>query len=215
MIDLSYAAGSWVQVIDEPDWPQPETLTNTLTLMKLYKSVDPRIKIYQTRWPDGGGADSDIAHTAAAISRGTTELRTVPSSCLPLLELVDWSHVLAPSRWHRPLELFQPTKRHDSTGAACVQPLGSSLAKHLAKHSSSVSDGQPPHERWLAHAKPVPIVEKSGGGGVGDGDAGGEAGGGLGGDGGGEGAGTEYRNSCWPGEPTSGSVHRRARKTRE
>ena len=79
-----------MQVIDEPNWPQPETLANTLALMKLYKSVDPRIKIYQTRWPDGGGLDGDVAHAAAANSHDTAELRTVPSSCLPLLEQVDW-----------------------------------------------------------------------------------------------------------------------------
>ena len=78
--------GSWVQVIDEPNWPQPETLQNTLALMKLYKSVDPRVKIYQTRWPEGGGLDD---HTAAN-ARGASELRTVPPSAQPLLEQVDW-----------------------------------------------------------------------------------------------------------------------------
>jgi hypothetical protein len=71
--------GSWVQVIDEPQWPDNDTLANTMAIMRLYKQTDPRIKIYQTRWPNGGGA-------------AATELTAsgVPPYALPLLDLVDW-----------------------------------------------------------------------------------------------------------------------------
>ena len=70
-----------------------ETLTNTLAIMKLYKSVDPRIKIYQTRWPEGGGATTGGEETTG----GKRALRTVPPSALPLLEQVDHpTHVPLP-----------------------------------------------------------------------------------------------------------------------
>ena len=62
-------SGLWVQIIDEPTWTDPATLSNTLAMMRLYKRVSPRIKIYQTRFPEG------------------TE---IPTNQLPLLSLVDW-----------------------------------------------------------------------------------------------------------------------------
>eukprot|EP01048_Picozoa_sp_COSAG05_P025395 COSAG05_NODE_6438_length_958_cov_0.718277_3_plen_91_part_01 len=65
--------------------------------MKLYKSVDPRVKIFQTRWPDGGGAAAarpaaaaPVSASAAAVaSPGLTD-QGVPPYALPLLDLVDW-----------------------------------------------------------------------------------------------------------------------------
>lgn len=45
--------GTWVFPIDEAVWSDNVTLDNTLALMTLYKSVDPRIKIYSTRFPVG------------------------------------------------------------------------------------------------------------------------------------------------------------------
>ena len=53
--------GSWVQIMDEPSWTDNATLANTISIMKLYKSVHPKIKIYQTRFPQGGGvADENL-----------------------------------------------------------------------------------------------------------------------------------------------------------
>ena len=69
--------GSWVQVTDEPLWTENETLTNTMALIRLYKSVHPRIKIYQTRFPAGKGITS-------------TQQPDIPPQMLPLLDLVDW-----------------------------------------------------------------------------------------------------------------------------
>jgi hypothetical protein len=65
--------GTWVQVQDEPAWGDLETLTNIVVLMKLYKSISPKIKIFQTRWPVDGQNPSGALN-------GTEEL----------LELVDW-----------------------------------------------------------------------------------------------------------------------------
>ena len=42
-------SGSWVQVIDETTWSDNETLADTLAVMRLFRSVDSRIKIFQTR----------------------------------------------------------------------------------------------------------------------------------------------------------------------
>eukprot|EP01050_Picozoa_sp_SAG11_P001731 SAG11_NODE_79_length_17750_cov_28.445980_7_plen_928_part_00 len=78
--------GSWVQVIDEPDWTENATLANTLAIMKLYKSVDRRIKIYQTRWPQGSGT----AVTTSAASAAPAPPGGVPAYAMPLLEIVDW-----------------------------------------------------------------------------------------------------------------------------
>lgn len=69
--------GSWIQVTDEPLWTENETLTNTLALIRLYKSVHPSIKIYQTRFPAGRG-----------ITDGNET--KVPPQLEPLLDLVDW-----------------------------------------------------------------------------------------------------------------------------
>ena len=63
--------GSYVQIIDEPNWSDAGTLAGTLAIMRLYQEVDPRIKIYQTRFP------SDRNGTVAAVMA-------------PVLELVDW-----------------------------------------------------------------------------------------------------------------------------
>ena len=79
-------SGSWVQVIDEPTWTDPATLANTLAIMRLYKSVDSRIKIYQTRWPAGGGA---AAAAGSTVENGAGPAG-VPPYAEPLLELVDW-----------------------------------------------------------------------------------------------------------------------------
>ena len=76
--------GSWIQVIDEPEWQENTTLANTLAIMKLYKEVDPRIKIFQTRWPTGGGAATAAAGPSELTGQG------VPPYALPLLDLVDW-----------------------------------------------------------------------------------------------------------------------------
>tara|TARA_B110000902_G_scaffold171629_1_gene195376 strand:- start:171 stop:773 length:603 start_codon:yes stop_codon:yes gene_type:complete len=69
--------GSWVQVLDEPAWTDKtdSTLENVLAMMKLYKSIDPRIKIYQTRWPQGGG------NTQPTLSKVAAQ---------PLYDHVDW-----------------------------------------------------------------------------------------------------------------------------
>jgi hypothetical protein len=88
--------GSWIQVIDEPEWQLNATLANTLAIMRLYKEVDPRIKIFQTRWPDGGGAAGVATQHRDPVMGGhrgpVSELtdRGVPPYALPLLDLVDW-----------------------------------------------------------------------------------------------------------------------------
>ena len=69
--------GSWIQVIDEPMWTDNETLINTLAMIRLYKSVHPSIKVYQTRFPVGKGITS----------RKYTQ---IPPQVLPVLGLVDW-----------------------------------------------------------------------------------------------------------------------------
>jgi hypothetical protein len=48
-------------------------------------------------------------------------------------------------------------KRHISLGGLGVQPAGSVLDAQYEKHSSRVVDWNPPHERWVAHATPVPM----------------------------------------------------------
>lgn len=63
--------GSWVGVVDEPEWYDNATLTNTIALMQLYHSISGSIKVFQTRWPDAGSG------------------KGFPASCRPLLDLVD------------------------------------------------------------------------------------------------------------------------------
>ena len=70
-------AGMWVQIIDEPTWDDPATLANTLAIMHLYKRVSPRIKLYQTRFPQSPGTS-----------------KAIPPAQLPLLDLVDWWYVV-------------------------------------------------------------------------------------------------------------------------
>ena len=75
--------GSWVQLLDEPDWTDPTTLANSIAVMKLYKSIDRRIKVYQTRWPAPASANGEAG----------VALQPQPSilpNAKPLLELVDW-----------------------------------------------------------------------------------------------------------------------------
>jgi hypothetical protein len=76
-------SGSWVQVIDEPTWGDNETLMDTLAMMRLYRSIDPRIKIFQTRLP-----------TPSQFSGGQ-----MPPAIDEVFELVDWwcPHVC---QWH-------------------------------------------------------------------------------------------------------------------
>ena len=69
--------GSWIQVNDEPLWTENETLINTIAMIRLYKSVHPSIKVYQTRFPAGKGITS------------SNDTR-IPPHLLPLLDLVDW-----------------------------------------------------------------------------------------------------------------------------
>jgi hypothetical protein len=89
--------GGWVQVIDEPSWSQNETLQNTLAIIKLYKSVDPRIKIFQTSWPQGEGDEDHPNQGQEALSLDTRSATQpwasggdVPPYALPLLDEVDW-----------------------------------------------------------------------------------------------------------------------------
>ena len=63
--------GSWVAVIDEPSWWDHDTVLNTIALAKLYHSISPSVKVYQTRWPDAGYG------------------KGFPANCRPLLDLVD------------------------------------------------------------------------------------------------------------------------------
>ena len=43
-----------VVVVYEPSWWDHETVLNTIALAKLYRSIHPSVKVYQTRWPDSG-----------------------------------------------------------------------------------------------------------------------------------------------------------------
>ena len=63
--------GSWVAVVDEPSWWDHETVLNTIALARLYRSISPSVKVYQTRWPDAGYG------------------KGFPANCKPLLDLVD------------------------------------------------------------------------------------------------------------------------------
>jgi hypothetical protein len=78
-------SGSWVQVLDEPDWTQPTTLANSIAVMKLYKSIDRRIKIFQTRWPAPASANVE-----AEIVEVHQPQPSILPNARPLLELVDW-----------------------------------------------------------------------------------------------------------------------------
>ena len=82
-------SGSWAQVIDEPSWTNNATFVNTLAIMKLYKSVDSRIKIYQTRWPMGGGTGGST-NTGSASSITADGPPGMPPYALELLDEVDW-----------------------------------------------------------------------------------------------------------------------------
>lgn len=127
-----------MQVIDEPNWPQPETLNNTLALMKLYKSVDSRIKIYQTRWPDGGGLDDNVALTTPN-SHSPSELHTVPPAAQPLLEQVDWwcPHVCQWTMPGVPEEMAKLRAKRDGTS----RPL------HITVYDNGVPIIESPWER--------------------------------------------------------------------
>ena len=84
--------GAWVQVADEPTWTDNATLTNILSLMRLYRSVSPKIRLYQTRFPMGAGGGG------AAAADGTPPVplapppqpQPLPPAVRPLLDLVDW-----------------------------------------------------------------------------------------------------------------------------
>jgi hypothetical protein len=80
-------SGSWVQVTDEPIWTDNATLANSIAMMRLYKSVDPRIKVYQTRFPQGGG--SSAADVGSRSLAAATRAVVLPGT-EPLLDLVDW-----------------------------------------------------------------------------------------------------------------------------
>jgi len=97
--------GSWIQIIDEPNWTDNATLTNTIAMMKLYRSIDPRVKVYQTRWPEGPGVLASTAQEPQEVAmvqrqalRGVVgrqlatspEAQVLPPSYAPLLDLVDW-----------------------------------------------------------------------------------------------------------------------------
>lgn len=97
--------GSWIQIIDEPNWTDNATLTNTIAMMKLYRSIDPRVKVYQTRWPEGPGVlassaqePQEVAMVQRQALRGVVgrqlatspEAQVLPPSYAPLLDLVDW-----------------------------------------------------------------------------------------------------------------------------
>ena len=79
--------GSWVQVTDEPTWTDNATLANSIALMKLYKEVSPKIKIYQTRFPQGGGSSSSSDSNAADV--GSEMGAGVLPGTEPLMDLVD------------------------------------------------------------------------------------------------------------------------------
>ena len=79
---LGAVHGSWIQVIDEPVSADNATLANTLATMRLYKAVDPRIDVFQTRWPNGGGA---AAAAAQAQGLRQAQARTQTDSRLDAL----------------------------------------------------------------------------------------------------------------------------------
>jgi hypothetical protein len=82
--------GSWVQVTDEPTWTDNATLANSIALMKLYKEVSPKIKIYQTRFPQGGGSSSSSSSSDSNAADVGSEMGAgVLPGTEPLMDLVD------------------------------------------------------------------------------------------------------------------------------
>lgn len=99
--------GSWVQVVDEPKWYDNTTLTNTIALMELYRSISPSVRVFQTRWPDSGSG------------------KGFPESCRPLLDLVDeWcAHVIQWVGHGVPAEVVQVKADRKAAGKALLVTL--------------------------------------------------------------------------------------------
>lgn len=76
-----YNGPYWVQADDEPIWVDATTRMNVLSLMRLFKRIEPTLKIFQTRFPQG---------TYDGTGCGPNGTGEVPPEMQEALELVDY-----------------------------------------------------------------------------------------------------------------------------